>query len=51
MPTFNDPERDIWKHRGKQKKLLVTSILLFSHNVFYPVKERLYHLSHSEIVI
>ena len=36
--TFNDQgKEDFWKHCGKWRKMLVTSIFSFSHNVFYPI--------------
>ena len=42
MLTFDDPEEDCyWKHCGKRKKMLVTSIFFFPPNVFYPLKQKL----------
>ena len=33
-----------------QEKRQVASIFSFSHNVFYPIKEKMHHLSDTEIV-
>ena len=47
MPSFNHPRKEtLWD----REKMLVSSILSFSHNVFYPIKEKLHYWSHSEIV-
>ena len=44
MPTHNDPaERGLLKIFWEKEKMLVTSIFSFSHNVFYPKKDRNYH--------
>ena len=44
--TFNDPqERILLKTMWKKEKMLVTSIFSFSHNVFYPIKDRNHYLS------
>ena len=52
IPTFNDPqERGLLKTLLKKEKMLVTSIFSFSHNVFYPIKDRNLHLSYNYFVI
>ena len=43
--TFNDPGSEaFWKHCRKKKKMLVTSIISFSHNVFYYFQNK-FHFS------
>ena len=43
IPTFDNPERNDLKTLWEKKKMLVTSIFFFSHNVLYPVKYRNFH--------
>ena len=46
-PTFNDLEnRSFQKTLWEKEKMLVTSIFSFSNNVFFPITEKLHHLSH-----
>ena len=50
--TFNDPqERGLLKTLLKKEKMLITSIFSFSHNVFYPIKDRNLHFSYNYFVI
>ena len=39
-------ERSISNTLREMEKLVVTNIFSISHNVFYPIKEELHHLSH-----
>ena len=41
IPTFNDPEKRLWK----KEKMLATSIFSFSHNVFNSIKDKNCHFS------
>ena len=44
--TFNNSEKEkFWKHHG-ERKMLVTSIFSFSHNVLYLIKDRKHHFFH-----
>ena len=46
--TFYHPEEQgFGKHSLEREKMLVTSILSFSHSVFYSIKERNHQLTHS----
>ena len=40
-----------WKHRGKRRKKLVTSIFSFSHNIFYHTMHKFKFLSCDSFVI
>ena len=44
-------ERVLLKILWEKDKVLVTSIFSFSHNVFYPIKDKFYHLSHMWICV
>ena len=40
-PIFNDPiKRKLFKTLWKNKKILVTRIVSFAHNIFYPIKDK-----------
>ena len=50
--TFNDlGKRSLLKTLCEKEKILVTSIFSFSHNVFYPCKDKFQFLSHIYFVI
>ena len=51
MPSFHYPEKNILKTLWTKKKMLETSIISFSHNVFHLMREKLHHLSHIEVVV
>ena len=39
--TFNDPVSEaFWKHCENKEKMLITSIIFFSHNLFYPSQSK-----------
>ena len=44
-------ERNPLKILREKEKMLMTSISSFSHNVFYPIKEKLHNMRHDEIVV
>ena len=44
-------ERVLLKLLWEKEKVLVTSIFSFSHNVFYPIKDKFHHLSHMWICV
>ena len=48
MPSW---ERSRLKTLWEKKEMLVTSIFTFSHNVFFPIKEKLHLLSNIKIVV
>ena len=52
-PTFNDPGKKAFLKKMCEKgKLvdLVMPIFTYSHNIFYPIKEKMHHLSQSKRV-
>ena len=49
---FQQPqERSLLKTSWEKEKMLVTSIFSFFYNVFYPIKDRNYHLSYIYFVV
>ena len=51
-PNFYQPrERSILKTSWEKEKMLVTSIFSFSHNLFYPTKDRNRHFSNTAFVV
>ena len=52
VPTFNDSEKEVFrKHCGKRRKMLVTSIFSFSHNVFELIKNRSHYSNNILFVV
>ena len=49
---FSDPgQKGLMKTLWEKKKMLVTSISYFSHNVFYYIKDNFHQLGYTETVI
>ena len=44
-------DRSLLKTLWEKEKMLVTSIFSFSHNVFYPIKDRNHHLSYIYFIV
>ena len=42
-------KRNLLKTLQEKEKMLLTSFFFFSHNVVYPIMEKLHHLSHIKI--
>ena len=52
MTTFDTPEeKSLLKRLWEKKKMLVTSIFFFSHNVFYSMKQNFNVLSNIWFVV
>ena len=50
--TFNDPEeKSLLKMFREKEKMLVTSILSFSYNVFKPIEDKNHHLKYFFFVV
>ena len=47
IQTFKDPEKEAFLHSlWEKEKMVVTSIFFFSHNVFFPIKDKSLHFSY-----
>ena len=46
-----DPQKDTLKTLWEKEKLLATDIFSFSHNVFYPIKNKNYKISNIWIIV
>ena len=52
IPTFNDPEKEVFLETlWEKEKMLVTSILSFSDNVFYSFQKGFLFLSYIHFVV
>ena len=52
IPAFNNlQERMLLETLWEKEKMLVSSIFSFSHNVFYPIKDRNHQYSNGEFVV
>ena len=51
IPRFNDPVKGIFLKQCGKRRMLVTSIFSFSHNVFHTFNERNQHFSNIRFVV